>query len=64
MKYHVRIQYCFKRRKDGARRNGVDLGMEIEANDSDEALFKAEKSCLGHRWPSRIFVAALVEPRP
>jgi len=56
MKFHVDVYYRFKKRKAG-----VCLGQEIEANNEDDAIEEAKATCLGSRWPSRIYAGCAVE---
>lgn len=57
MKFYVETYYRFKKRKDG-----VAVGMDIEAESDDEAIEKAKAECIGPRWPSRIWAGSRVTP--
>jgi hypothetical protein len=50
MKYHVEVFYRFKKKK-----TGVCLGMEVTADNPDDAIEIAKDQCVGPRWPSRIY---------
>jgi len=55
MRWRAEVYYRFKKAK-----TGVCLGMEVEAHGEDDAIEKAKASCVGPKWPSRIWMRTVV----
>lgn len=52
-KFQVDTYYRFKKAK-----NGVCLGMEIDAETVDDAIEKAKAKCIGPKWPARVYAGS------
>lgn len=55
-KYIVRVQYGYTHQKQG-----VEFVTQVTASDEADAVKMAKAECVGSRWPSRVYHAALVQ---